>query len=171
MRRQNLCAGTAAAALTIALGLGGCATTAPTGNYAGWSHYSASPAVIHSDEPAMPYQLNYDQAGPVYVTGQVKEVCQKKGCWFVLTDGDREIRVKFKDYAFFVPMNANGHMAVVEGWGNVNVLDVEWARHLAEEAGKSQAEIDAITEPVPTYEIEATSVYISGSGLDDPFDP
>lgn len=153
-------------------GLEGCASgpVSPDG-YANWNRYSASPAVMRSDAPVPISKLNYNEAGMVFVYGKVGEVCQKKGCWFLLVDGDREIRVKFKDYAFFVPMNAEGHTAVVEGWGNVNVLDVEWARHLAKEAGKPQSEIDAITEPVPTYEIEATAVYVSGSGLSEPFNP
>ena len=38
----------------------------------------------------------------------IKEVCKKKGCWMQmdLTD-DKQSFVKFKDYGFFVPLNAD----------------------------------------------------------------
>ena len=38
---------------------------------------------------------------------KINDVCQKKGCWMSLElPGGKESFVKFKDYAFFVPLNA-----------------------------------------------------------------
>ena len=40
------------------------------------------------------------------VTGKVENVCLKKGCWMTIKNPDGEpMRVTFKDYAFFMPMD------------------------------------------------------------------
>ncbi len=53
----------------------------------------------------------------VTLEGQVKRVCQMKGCWMELAPAgaDRGIRVTFKDYAFFVPTDSSGARARLEG--------------------------------------------------------
>ena len=53
----------------------------------------------------------------VTVEGTVNRVCQMKGCWMELVPAgaDRGIRVTFKDYAFFVPTDARGAAARLEG--------------------------------------------------------
>lgn len=53
----------------------------------------------------------------VVVEGLVTRACTSMGCWMQLapdaeTDG---VRVTFKDYAFFVPLNAAGMRARAEG--------------------------------------------------------
>jgi hypothetical protein len=42
----------------------------------------------------------------IRVEGSIKEVCQHKGCWLKLTDGTKELTVRFKDYGFFIPKDA-----------------------------------------------------------------
>jgi len=49
------------------------------------------------------------------VEGVVAEVCQKKGCWMDLKDGDNMVTVRFKYYAFFVPKDGAGRKAVIQG--------------------------------------------------------
>jgi len=41
----------------------------------------------------------------------IKEVCSKKGCWMTLPAGndDETIMVRFKDYGFFMPLDAAGN--------------------------------------------------------------
>lgn len=53
----------------------------------------------------------------VIVEGKVDKVCPVKGCWLELMPADetRGVRVKFKDYGFFVPKNSMGWMARLEG--------------------------------------------------------
>jgi len=41
--------------------------------------------------------------GSMKIEGKITEVCQAKGCWMVVVDGDTYARVTFKDYGFFVP--------------------------------------------------------------------
>lgn len=53
----------------------------------------------------------------VIVEGKVDKVCPVKGCWLELMPADeaRGVRVKFKDYGFFVPKDSMGWMARLEG--------------------------------------------------------
>ena len=92
---------------------------------------------------------------------KIEEVCQEKGCWFktVLPDGS-ELRVTFKDYGFFVPKNAAGYTAVIEGVALTKEVDVETLKHYAEDAGKSKEEIDQITEAGKEYSFVASGVVI-----------
>lgn len=91
----------------------------------------------------------------------IKEVCKKKGCWMSmdLTDS-KESFVKFKDYAFFVPLNADKQEAIVNGIAYVDVVSVDELRHYAKDAKKSQEEINKITKPKVTYAFQATGVLI-----------
>ena len=45
----------------------------------------------------------------------IKEVCSKKGCWMTLPAGveDETIMVRFKDYLFFMPLDASGKEVIV----------------------------------------------------------
>lgn len=69
----------------------------------------------------------------VKTEGTVSAVCQDKGCWMVLKSGDQSVRVRFKDYAFFVPMDSAGATAVMEGVFTVKTVPEATAKHYAEE--------------------------------------
>ena len=93
---------------------------------------------------------------------KINEVCKKKGCWMSLElPGGKESFVKFKDYAFFVPLNADGQEAVVSGKAFVSQISVSQLRHYAKDGGKTEAEIAKITEPETTYGFLADGVLIS----------
>lgn len=97
----------------------------------------------------------------VKVRGTINECCQKKGCWMDVDLGNGQTMiVRFKDYEFFVPKNAAGHTAIMEGYARVEVQDVEWLRHKAHDAGKTEAEIAAITEPEKSITFMANGVII-----------
>ena len=94
------------------------------------------------------------------VRGKIQEVCSAKGCWMTLDmDGENEVMVKFKDYGFFMPLNAEGDV-VINGKAFVSETSVDELRHYAEDAGKSAEEIAAITEPKRTYSFEADGVLL-----------
>lgn len=97
---------------------------------------------------------------PVKFTSEVKEVCQSKGCWMRLDMGEEEAMVKFKDYGFFMPKNIAGDEVVVEGVAFVEEMSVDEQRHYAEDGGKSQEEIDAITEPKRTLSVISNGVLV-----------
>ena len=93
---------------------------------------------------------------------EINEVCQKKGCWMTLDlADDKEAFVKFKDYGFFVPKNAQDKEVVVNGKAFVSVESVDVLKHYAKDAGKAQAAIDSITEPKVTYSFMADGVLIA----------
>ncbi len=91
---------------------------------------------------------------------KIVEVCSKKGCWMKLDmDGENQVMVKFKDYGFFMPLNAEGDV-VVNGKAFITETSVDELRHYAEDAGKSEEEIAAITEPKFEYRFEADGVLL-----------
>ena len=95
------------------------------------------------------------------LSGQINEVCKKKGCWMSMSIGqDEEIMVRFKDYGFFVPLNADGRLATVEGWAYKEVRTVDELKHYAFDSGKTEEEIQAITEPEVSYTFMADGVII-----------
>jgi|TARA_B110000438_G_C15762636_1_gene628051 hypothetical protein len=106
--------------------------------------------------------LALNDSAQVKVEAKINSICQKKGCWMYVDLGDTtEMLVRFKDYEFFVPMDATDKIAMIEGMAKVDTLSVEWQKHLKEDANASQEEIDAISEPKIMYSIaEATGVII-----------
>ncbi|MEM7375079.1 MAG: DUF4920 domain-containing protein [Bacteroidota bacterium] len=98
----------------------------------------------------------------VKLSGTIEAACKVKGCWMTMAlPNGEEMRVKFKDYGFFVPTDAAGKTAVMEGKLSVETLSVEEARHLAEDAGMSKEEAEkAITEPKKELSLEATGVIV-----------
>jgi len=97
----------------------------------------------------------------VKVTGTVTGVCQKKGCWLQIDIGKgKAMRVSFKDYAFFVPKDISGKTVVLDGYAFNSTTSVEQLRHFAQDAGKSKAELEKITEPEVNVTYEARSVIV-----------
>lgn len=94
------------------------------------------------------------------VAGEVAEVCQKKGCWMsVELDNGESMHVSY-NYEFLLPMNCAGKEMVMQGTAFYDTIPVNHLKHLAEDAGKSEAEIAEITEPKPTLSFLATGVMI-----------
>ena len=101
------------------------------------------------------------QSQEVKLTGYVTDVCAKKGCWMVVElNTEKNMRVTFKDYGFFVPKDAAGKLATIQGIATMDTTDVATLKHYAEDAEESQEVIDAITEPEYNYAFEATGVII-----------
>lgn len=66
---------------------------------------------------------------PVMVSGRISDVCQHKGCWTVLSQGDHNMRVRFKDYGFFIPTHCSGKTAYVEGMVRAERLSKQDVEH------------------------------------------
>ena len=95
------------------------------------------------------------------VVATVSKVCQNKGCWMTLVnDAGDEMFVQFKDYSFFMPFDIEGKEVVVDGKAYVEYTPVDELQHYAEDLGKPQEEIDAITEPKEELKIYARGVII-----------
>jgi hypothetical protein len=93
----------------------------------------------------------------VVAKGKIKQVCQKKGCFFMLSDGQNEARITFKDYGFFIPTNTAGNKVVLKGTFNVKELSEKKAKHYAKDAGDNP---DKVKGSQKEYSLVATSVKI-----------
>ena len=101
-----------------------------------------------------------EEVESIKVRGEVTSVCKKKGCWMKMDLGDgTQMRVTFKDYGFFVPLDCDGKLAVIQGKAYMQETPVDELKHYAEDAGKTEEEIAAITEPKRELTFEATVCY------------
>lgn len=95
------------------------------------------------------------------ITGKVKEVCKSMGCWITLEKGDGStLMVKAKDHSFFMPQNLVGKTVVIEGTASVKEVTEAKRKHLAEDAGKSKAEIKKIKGAEKEVQFIATGVEV-----------
>lgn len=91
-----------------------------------------------------------------------KKVCQKKGCWVTVDLGqDQESFMRFKDYGFRIPKNAENRDIIAEGKAFLEEIPVDELKHYAKDTGKPQEEIDKISEPKRTLRFEAAGVLIA----------
>jgi len=94
----------------------------------------------------------------ILLHGKIADVCQRKGCWIVLRDGGDHVRVRFHDYSFFLPTDASGSEAFVEGVVKVEELTEKAARHYASES--VDGDPDSISGPQREIGFTATGVRI-----------
>lgn len=107
-------------------------------------------------------ELKKDTVYTGKITGEVTEVCTKKGCFMKLKQANGEdIMVRFKDYAYFMPQNIVGKKVVIEGKAKVTETSVDRLRHYAADAGKSQKEIAKISKPKKDITIMADGVLVT----------
>lgn len=56
------------------------------------------------------------EGSKVKIEGEIAAVCDKVGWWAQLViDKNQSIRIKFKDYGFFIPVKAAGRRIIAEG--------------------------------------------------------
>lgn len=139
---------------------GNSATSAASEGQSFGAEITADNAIAYED--LLPKMAGADSLA-IKITGTVGEVCQKKGCWMMIVSdqpGVPEMRVTFKDYAFFMPMDLTGKRVVLDGFAYISETSVDDLRHYAEDAGKSPEEIAAITEPEREVAFEAAGVLV-----------
>jgi len=98
--------------------------------------------------------------GPVLIRGRITDVCQKKGCWTVLAEGDAHVRIRFKDYGFFLPMDIRGQEALAEGEVKIESQSEKQARHYAAESIDGDPE--SIVGPQRVVSFTASGVRLVG---------
>lgn len=74
----------------------------------------------------------------IALEGPVRQACTRKGCWMELANAPKGpgVRVRFKDYGFFVPTDAAGATALAEGQVIVAEVSEEEAAHWASEGAQ-----------------------------------
>jgi len=110
----------------------------------------------------LPLQIENKDSVLLTLKGTIEQTCSQKGCWMTVQDEHGvSTRVTFKDYGFFVPTEgAEGKEVVFSGVAKKKITEEATLRHFAQDAGKSQEEIDAITEPKEEIEFVAKGVVI-----------
>ncbi len=158
--------------LFFALLLAGLLTSCGT---SGKKEMAQKPNNTFGEDFAMKNVLTYDQLLTkldankeieAQVEGKVDAVCQAKGCWMNIVSTQnpvsKKIFVKFKDYAFFMPLDLAGKTIVMNGKAFTEETSVAELRHYAEDAGKSADEIAKITEPKKQLKFMASGVKVKG---------
>jgi hypothetical protein len=109
----------------------------------------------------LPTLLKSKDSVAVKVSGQVQDVCQAKGCWMDIKLTDKSVmKVRFKDYGFFVPKDIKGKTVVINGMAYNKSVSVADQRHYAQDAGKPESEIKAITQPKQNITFIADGVLV-----------
>lgn len=92
----------------------------------------------------------------VLLHGRISDVCQRKGCWTVIRDGDAHVRVRFEDYGFFLPKDSIGAEAWAQGSVSVVTMSEKEARHYESESRGGDP--DRIDGPVREVRFTASGV-------------
>ena len=130
--------------------------TASTGSFG--VVITAEEAIAASELPGL---LDCKEMLEIKLVGNVESVCQMSGCWVDVEIGDSEIvHVTFLDDGYVWPKDAKGKSAIIEGVATFEEIPVEMLKHLAKDEGKSQEEIDSITEPGMEYTFVAKGVIL-----------
>lgn len=94
----------------------------------------------------------------VQLEGRVEKICERKGCWMQLRDGEQTLRVTFKNYGFFVPKSLENKPVLVEGVLKERVQSIAEQKHLLEDAGAPREVIAAVTSEKKVHEFVANAV-------------
>jgi len=80
----------------------------------------------------------------VKTEGRVSAVCQAMGCWMEIVDTNSEAHIRMSGHSFFIPKNAAGRRAFVEGTVLPRPDNGECEQEAAEATGKTvKVELDA----------------------------
>ncbi|MBL8616806.1 MAG: DUF4920 domain-containing protein [Deltaproteobacteria bacterium] len=137
------------------------AAAAPTAAPAAsdWAHYGAPFAATAKVSAA---ELLADPARfegqTLQISGRVADVCSKAGCWMVISEGDKSMRVLMKDHSFAVDKQGAGNDCMVEGTIEAKEVDPATVQHFAEESRKPEAMPEKGVTSGKIYQVQATGV-------------
>lgn len=94
-------------------------------------------------------------------SGKITKVCQHTGCWVTveMPDGS-EMLVEFKDEFSIPKFGMKGKTIYFQGEGIKDTYSIEELKEMAKKDGKSQDEIDQISEPEYDVKFIAEGVLI-----------
>lgn len=136
------------------------AASSPSFAEDGWTHFG-NPFTV-TEAPVTSIDLLADPAkyagATIMVEGRVADVCQKAGCWLVMAEDDKSIRIRTKAHKFLVAKDGTGKVAKVEGIVRSHTVDPKRVAHYESESVNKEIipEKQAGTEVV--YEFVATGV-------------
>jgi hypothetical protein len=94
----------------------------------------------------------------ILVQGDVVDVCQKAGCWMVITDGEKTMRVTMKGHGFAVRKDGAGSTALIQGTLKHIAPDPDRTAHFEGESKNPEAMPE---KAGLEYEIDASGVQFS----------
>ena len=125
----------------------------------GWAHYGAPFAATVQVSAAELLADPAKYAGQtVQVTGRVADVCSQAGCWMVVAEGDKSMRVLMKDHAFSVDKQGAGSDCKVEGLVEAKAIDPETVKHFESESRKPDAMPEKGVTSGMIYQLVASGV-------------
>ena len=84
----------------------------------------------------------------VTIKSPLSAVCQNAGCWVQVPRPDgKPLMVRFKNHFTIPPATPLGTESYIHGVAYWDTVSVKMLRHYAEDAGKSQEEINKIIQP------------------------
>jgi hypothetical protein len=93
--------------------------------------------------------------------GKILDVCRGSGCWLEMDMGDgQRVLVTFPKDVYVVDTSAIGKLGIVDGLATKEIISVKRLQLQAADEGASEEEINAITESVAEYSLEASLVKI-----------
>jgi hypothetical protein len=113
----------------------------PQGPATGEGHFGSPFSLAAATAKPLSAALASAAEGDVLVTGEVEAVCQKKGCWMVVKDGDKSARVLMKDHGFAVPMDCRGKSVTIEGALTTRTFTETQVKHLAKDGGQDPEKV------------------------------
>jgi hypothetical protein len=137
------------------------AVPAPSADTHFGTEFSIANSITAVDVMADPAKF---AGAPVHVTGRVADVCQKAGCWMVLAEGDKTLRVTMKDHSFSVAKDGAGAQCEIEGTLVAKEVDADTVAHLEGESAKPEMMPEKGKVGETVYELVATGVKFTREG-------
>jgi len=150
----------------VALWVSACGGSAPEPVVSGdWANYGEvvgdGPGIAARDLLADPASF---VGRSVVVEGRVADVCAKAGCWMVIAEGDKTMRVRMKDHAFSVAKDGAGSECRVSGEVVEVKVDPDTVAHYEGESRKPEVMPEKAATSGVTYEIVASGVAFRRAG-------
>ena len=126
----------------------------------GWTHFGAD--FKTAEAPVMAKAL-LDNPEPyvnktITVQGRVADVCQKAGCWMVIADGDKTMRIRMAKHAFSVAKDGTGSTCQVQGEVVTRKVEASQVAHFQSESRNKDVMPEKNAKEGVTYEMVATGV-------------
>ena len=98
-------------------------------------------------------------AQPFLLQAQIAQICQKKGCFFMVAEDDAMLRVTFREYGFFIPTDSSGKTVTLTGTLVGQHRSQAQVEHFLQDMGDNPA----VLTPGKVYEIVADAVRVPNS--------
>ena len=125
-----------------------------------WTHYGNEFTLTDAPIPATELLADPSQfdGKKIMVEGRVADVCQKAGCWLVLAEGDKSIRVRTKAHKFLVAKDTTGYTARIEGEVRSHKIDPKRVAHYEGESVNKEIIPEKQVKSDTTYELIAFGI-------------